>query len=229
MGTRITTGGRERLDFPFHHAETTAEAAAAEGRLGPFTMQQVVALFWRVKAVRIVASVTYERFTPDTEDDPSTTESATFDSDQVAVRAIYSHYPVEPLTDIQIYVEAASDYGFFACLSPNSKFISTGGLQGIQKDESGGYWLRILIHVGSGAPDYAIIGNDDYGGYGFDCTAVLTVFGAEYDIPVTAYGGLGATAATCAITVDEWLPYATTGAAAVWDADTGASVASPGE
>lgn len=220
MGIRVTTRTRPRRDFPFTFGTTTAAAAATEKLAGPFTMAQLVELIFRVRKVRIVGEISHDRYIePPPEEEPFT-EASTTEVDIVLPRRNTSEIDTAEIADeVEMLIQSTVGLQFFDM--PTS--ASFGGfLSSIQKDETGGYWLDLNV-AGSDETGVASFTSGFGGEEDFIIDAMLTIGGAAVAIP-TRVIGFNVTAATCAVTIEEWWPYATSAGAAAWNTTTGAPV-----
>lgn len=221
MGQRITHRSRPRVDFPFRYRTGTH----GDYDHGPFTLQQIVELLWRVKTLSVVASIT----------DASPT---VFDL-TAEIPRVDEFF--DPVTDESVMLQTVHGYGGIFYTSDdevgiwNFPYITGDDVPGdetIIKDGSD-YWIQgddgyslattnFLLEWVSG--DQFIAQGDGFGGgtVNFEGSLILS---DGVPIPLKLYAGLtpgSAESATCVITATEWFPYATTTGAAAWDTTTGA-------
>jgi len=228
MGIRVTTRTRPRRNFPFNFTTTTAAEAIANNLVGPLTLAQVTELIFRVKKLRFVGSISHERFvSPSTTASPSTT-----DVDVLIPRRSLPLPPFGPPLEMEYETEMVDAQDFQVLIHDHpitASFDVQLGLEGIKKDaESNTYWLPIFfftIGQNNGDGQFNVrpydISFSDHNLINF--TATLALGGSEIQIPSIAYA-FRVTAASLAITVEEWWPYKTTSGQPAWSATTGAPI-----
>jgi hypothetical protein len=219
MGLRVTTRTRPRRDFPVIVGTTTAAAAAADNLAGPFTQAQLVELIFRVRKVRITASISHARYIDPAPEEEPFTEATTTDVDIAIPRRNTSDVDSPEIADeVEILIHSEIGMSFF---NDTNDGWFTGVLSSIVKDESGGYWMRINFGgspVGAGFSSDTSIQGDT-----LEFNATFTLGGVDFSIPAIAIA-MEVTAASLMITVEEWWPYATTTGSAAYDTATGAAI-----
>jgi len=226
MGLRVTTRSSPRTDRYFPYGDTTAAAAGADDALtGPFTLAQVCELFYRVRKMRLVGEVTHERYIdPPPEEGPLTEVSSTSMNVVTPRRNTSESGDPEIANEIEVLEQSGVSLAYFDTLVTAAFGWTEGGDPEAMRDETGGYWLRLRFFVGGVEYGDAFISSDpDLVGDTIDFDATLTLGGADFSIPAKALA-MEVTAASLAITVEEWWPYATSAGAAAWNTATGAAV-----
>jgi hypothetical protein len=236
MDTRVSLRSQGRYYKPFRTEAITAADAAAANKIGTLTKQQVLALLWRVKKLRIVASMSY------------TVEAAIPGDPDVAMsvsvnRVIPRTFDEEGFEfgaelEAKDFLKATMDFPyvrFEAFTDPDIAIFSiVSGFDAayILLDEAEDYWLPSAPECDTDStddthrPSWSIAPPDYEVTTELLFTGTLEVLGASISIPMIAkansVGTVSVDAAAFAVTVEEWYPYATTAGAAAWNTTTGA-------
>lgn len=245
MSRRITSRSRPRMSPLYGHAvATTAAAAAAAGAIGPMSLAQLTELLWRVKSLRITAAVTVTLPGAMPEDPPDILTNQ-FDVEILRylvgtvewidpVRFVnhestifQQHAAANPLTSWVRYVSHPEgsyylgDSGFYlyAPLLPLR----------LNQDESGLYWIpnASLLAITDDAQGRCHLAHrSPFVNLPMAAAAGIVIPLASGDVPlplfaVSNYGEATLSIDSCAVTVTEWFPYATTTGQAAWDTATG--------
>lgn len=247
-----TRGGYER----FRESPVTSAQIADNYLSGPFTRPDIIALLWRVKKLRIVASVTAtatkEVFNETTEEFETVTTNYTRDVDEVLELVYPSNWSSEELQDEQIpdddFLYAVTNSNEHRFRSVGEESGTTGGLfyflcdqysNDVGKDTGGALWIYLYGGAGTAVTGdagltvwemkYGAAAGDDVTTKDF--TGTLQIYDNTVNLvmrvrPSSTEAGdnTAITAASFAITVEEWRPYATTAGAGAWNATTGAPV-----
>jgi hypothetical protein len=192
--------------------------------MGPFTTDQLMELLFRVRALRMVGSVT--------------TDLGTHTFDHTFPRRDASGDEFADPAEVAVNRELLGDKWDVHTVDFTREFFDLGVWAGgvwisfkwfplpensdsIGRDENGKLWLlNATFHVLTDDHE-ASVGSSDFGGFPFTVDLVLS--SGTVALSGTAQAPVGViSAASCAITATEWLPYATTTGAAAWNTATGA-------
>lgn len=223
MSDRVTIqGDRPRLTG-LHGIWLPSTVASMEdaGYIGPFTRRQFTELCYRVKAIRIQASVSW---------DDGIGGSGTDTMDVTLVRRDDSNTAVTNERRITPDI-----------IGPEFPFVFTDGFSGFgafltgagpaYKDENGSYWIEGTSGPALAVNQNAIILSADGSTPGSPpdnqrvFPANVLTFSDATTAPlvlVVASGNGDITSASASTTITEWFPYKTTAGLAAWNTATGA-------
>lgn len=234
----------------FYRPLTAPDGVAADlesgVNTGPFTKDQVLALIWRVKKIKIVAEMSYTKeVLISAPEDPAEYEEQSFtkniDVDMERIQEFGEDAgPAILLTKEQFLSQILdSQMVIFTSHTATEEDpdITAGwnfsfGLSGsMTKDENDGYWMNygIVASDNSEGDDLRWYpGEATPGGTEIDFTGTFVILGITISIPMHSFGGVlglvSTDSASFAATVTEWYPYATSTGAPAWSSTTGAPI-----
>jgi hypothetical protein len=231
MADRITWRSRPRPDNGFYAgaAATTAAAQDALHNIGPFTAAQLTELFWRVRKIRITATIAWTA-------DEGPPETGT-DSFSVVLRRCEDNFELDEIAEESVLFSTNLN-GSSVLFVSDPEITDSGGnfqfLGKIERDEDGKFWIArgddpAIIYAWGGDSDVSSYESAMAEGDMVISGAVLELSGAV-DIPIyliahttAGTGSRSVTSASCTVVAEEWYPYKTTTGAAAWNTTTGAA------
>jgi hypothetical protein len=233
MAYRITWRSRPRPDNGFYAGAAATTAAAQDDlhNIGPFTEAQLTELFWRVRKIKIDATIGWT-----TDADPPETGT---DSFSVVLRRCEDNFGLDEITDESVLFSTNLS-GASVLFASDAEITDSGGelqFRGkIGRDESGKFWLirgdEPAIIFASGMESHVSSYESEIAAGDMEVSGAVMELSGGVEIPIYlvahAYPvGLGrprsVTSATCTVAVEEWFPYKTTTGAAAWNTTTGAA------
>lgn len=231
----------------------TASEFASKGYIGPLKRSTLVALIWRVKKLRVEASVSYswEVRIPDSDPPDTVTRSDSMDlsvdiertggiesspgtSTFIALPELYftsaNMGSIDPFAEFSAYVEFQK-LGVYSFRGPRAEWTISQESFPLGLDENDEYWINSGI--------YALKwGNDPEVGVSWGAssetpppgggTTTLSLAGDEiplnFGASVGGVGDVSVDSSSFSVQVTEWYPYANSQGQPCWNASTGAPI-----
>lgn len=213
MGTRVTWRSRPRWDGKI----SAVNGVGFSGFSGPFTRAQLTELIWRVKSIRLEASMTLggEEHTISRTMTRRRRDGMNFVSDETELLAAWlpQHVNLSLWDDLS----GSGTKGIF-------DIYTDGTNLGI--DGSGDYWLGDALNISANSSPPEELSWGVYSGntYETDVTTGLEFSdGSSVEIVLCALVPSGATAVEAELEIVEWFPYADNNGSDAWNTATGQS------